>query len=425
MKGKKMKRVSMLCGILVWTIAFGASAQIRFVPDQYPTIQEAIDASDHGDIVIVSPGRYVETVDFLGKDITVRSTDPNDPQVVTGTIIDAGGKGSVVSFVNGETPLAVLQGFTITGGVGTAVPGLPATQLCGGGILCGGSSPTIIGNIIRDNLPPRSGRDSLYAGGGILCFQSQALIEANRIEGNSAQYGGGLFIIDSSAEIIGNIITRNTAEGGGGIFNDGPIGVCNNLFLANKSTVLAGAICTSGGQFFHNTIVANTGSSSVQVQSTPGSPCVLVNNVICGETQGYGIYRMSADRLAYNDVWNNKAGNYIGYMDWTGIEGNLSIDPGFLDAAAGDYRLSAGSPCVDAGDPNTANLAMAIDFDGRPRLAGEAVDIGAYELDQCRSIARAGADQHLGRPQEVTLDGTASFFCPGTGTRSYQWRQVS
>ena len=58
-------------------------------------------------------------------------------------------------------------------------------------------------------------------------------------------------------------------------------------------------------------------------------------------------------------------------------------DPGFADSAAGDYRLRAGSPLIDAGDPDSASGA---DLDGSPLIAdgngdGSARrDIGAFEL---------------------------------------------
>jgi len=61
----------------------------RLVPSQYGTIQAAIVASQDGDVVIVSPGVYPEQVNFLGKDIAVRSTDPTDEEIVTTTIIEA------------------------------------------------------------------------------------------------------------------------------------------------------------------------------------------------------------------------------------------------------------------------------------------------------------------------------------------------
>ncbi len=55
----------------------------------------------------------------MGKNITLRSTDPDDPEVVKNIIIDGGGSGSVVTFRSGEGEGAVLAGFTITGGSGT------------------------------------------------------------------------------------------------------------------------------------------------------------------------------------------------------------------------------------------------------------------------------------------------------------------
>jgi hypothetical protein len=56
-----------------------------------------------------------------------------------------------------------------------------------------------------------------------------------------------------------------------------------------------------------------------------------------------------------------------------------ATDPGAV-WVAGDYRLRADSPCVDAGDPNYAGDPNAVDLDGKTRLAGRAVDMGAYEL---------------------------------------------
>jgi hypothetical protein len=81
------------------------------VPADFPSIQAAIDYAADGDTVLVGPGTYVENIDFLGKLITVRSTDGRGV-----TTIDGGGGGSVVSFRTGETGESVLDGFTITNG---------------------------------------------------------------------------------------------------------------------------------------------------------------------------------------------------------------------------------------------------------------------------------------------------------------------
>ena len=112
-------------------------------PADFNNIQAAINDAYDGDTVIVAPGTYTgdgnRDIDFLGKPITVRSTDPEDPCVVAATVIDcediAGHRGFY--FHSGEGPNSVLSGFTIKGGR------IEDSVAEGGGILCCGSSPTI------------------------------------------------------------------------------------------------------------------------------------------------------------------------------------------------------------------------------------------------------------------------------------------
>ncbi len=107
------------------------------------------------DEIVVAEGEYFENINFLGKAVTLRSTDPNDPVVVVNTIINGGGVGSVVTCISGEWPNTVLSGFTITGGNGGGMYNLsssPTVTNCtfsgntassGGGMFNANSSPTV------------------------------------------------------------------------------------------------------------------------------------------------------------------------------------------------------------------------------------------------------------------------------------------
>ena len=69
--------------VLVSACSFAA---IHHVPDDYTTVQQAIDSCTNGDTVLLAEGTYAgngnRDIDFRGKAITVRSTDPKDMGVV-------------------------------------------------------------------------------------------------------------------------------------------------------------------------------------------------------------------------------------------------------------------------------------------------------------------------------------------------------
>jgi len=145
-----MKTLHFIPVLIVLTFfACLATAATRHVPAEYPTIQSAINDCNHGDTVIVEPNTYTgpgnRDIDFKGLAITVRSTDPCDPDVVAATVIYCNGTESEPHrgfyFHNGETQTSILEGMTITNG----------WQTEGGVIYCDGSSPTISNCVIRDN----------------------------------------------------------------------------------------------------------------------------------------------------------------------------------------------------------------------------------------------------------------------------------
>jgi hypothetical protein len=216
-----------------------AAAKTIRVPADQPRIQLAINVAALGDTVLVSPGVYRENINFIGKDIVVGSLflTTGKKNYITETVIQAD-SGSVVTFVHAKTKLAILTGFTITGGKGTKVDA-GKDFVYGGGILILGTSPVIKNNLISRNAtwPSCFGR-----GGGIAIMDSaNPLIAGNTITRNdilgpcthAAYYGGGIWVDATSNPVIGgslsdaNDIFSNSAvyglelyrEGGGNVIN--------------------------------------------------------------------------------------------------------------------------------------------------------------------------------------------------------------
>ncbi|MFC1605105.1 hypothetical protein ACFL5F_08780, partial [Planctomycetota bacterium] len=407
------------------------------VPADYAIIQQAIDGSNDGDVIIVEAGTYPENINFSGKNIALTSTDPNNPEIVASTIIDGQGRGSVVLFENGETSEAVLAGFTITGGYGTKDTTIPDADYLywGAGVCCMNASPTIKCNVITGNNGPfdMTGDDSqqwkMCYGGGIGCIQSHAIITQNIIKNNSTYAGGGLMTYMENPKITSNLIYDNSALIGGGVILLYAGELVNNTIIGNASGLNqpndAAVMDTLGGNVYT--------ASNIEV-----GQCLVVNNIICNAKSGCGIYseNIEEDIIAFNNVWNNLPGNYLGRdqnfntiydgpFDKTGLDGNISQDPLFAHSEAGDYHLLPDSPCISAGDPTFIAASGQTDIDGEDRVYAVRVDMGADEfVGPVRLVAHAGTDQYVDRRQPVTLDGSGSFFRDLRAVNAYAWTQV-
>jgi parallel beta-helix repeat protein len=258
-----------------------------FVPDDFNTIQTALDSCANGDTVVVRDGTYTgdgnRDIDFTGKAIVLMSE--NGPEV---TIIDCEGNSSEYHrgfyFHSGEDLSTVVQGFTITNGYNTY----------GGGIYCYNSSPTITGNIITDN----STREIMSGeGGGIYCTYSSPAITDNVISGNFAyQGGGGISCRNNSDPVIrGNTITGNTSSAtdwaGGGIFCDNSSPIINgNTITVNTANNIGGGIYF--GYYSYPTIEGNTITGNMAQQSGGGifgwaSDPIITGNTITGNSVTY------------------------------------------------------------------------------------------------------------------------------------------
>ncbi|MBS1854762.1 MAG: choice-of-anchor D domain-containing protein [Acidobacteria bacterium] len=377
-----------------------------------PTIQAAILSAANGDTVLVLPGTYKEHIDFSRKAITVKSV--SGPDI---TIIDGGLQpGVVVSFTQGEGPASVLQGFTIQNGAADE----------GGGITVQGASPTITGNRIVNNsgcsgagigvgfgnpiiqgntISGNKGNCGGLGGGGIeFRGASTGKVLNNVITGNSTNSDGGGVVLWAGGAVTlrDNIITGNTAGGtGGGIatVNSAPAIIAGNLIAGNKANG-AGALSFSNpyGALINNTIAGNqstnmTSSAVSGLQASFDVNSRTVGNLIIAAAGqialACGVYGQVPINGTFknNDVFSVGGGNAYqsSCVTQTGSQGNISADPQFVNAAAGNYRLQSTSPALNGGDAAAAELAST-DLDGNSRFRAGKVDMGAYEYPGATSV---------------------------------------
>jgi parallel beta-helix repeat protein len=164
----------------------------------FTTIHAAIDDANDGDEIKVAPGTYYEAINFNGKAIELRSSNPNDPNIVAATVIDGTGNYHVVQCVSGEDANTILEGFTITGGNAN---GDIFLQKYGGGMFNNGSSPTITNCIFSGNMA------SVYGGGMYNWINSNPTVANCTFSGNtSSEYGGGMYNSSSSPTFCGRSI---------------------------------------------------------------------------------------------------------------------------------------------------------------------------------------------------------------------------
>jgi len=262
--------VAIIAAVAFGFSAFGGSGAT--VPDKYATIQEAIDAAQDGDEIIVQMGVYRENIDYKGKNIIIRSIDPDDPAVVSSTIIDGDGQSSVVSFRSGEGEGAVLSGFTVIRGVG-------------GILISGGSTPLIEKCSIEDN--------SAEFGAGLFIVDSNPVIRDNQIIANRADSGGGVFIEKSTPILEGNNIARNEARMGAGLFivDSSPV-IRDNQIIANRAARLGGGFIITGDStpvINNNTIGGNfAGLNGGGFYIQESKPVIEDNTIIGNQAENGG-----------------------------------------------------------------------------------------------------------------------------------------
>lgn len=158
------------------------------------------------------------------------------------------------------------------------------------------------------------------------------------------------------------------------------ITIRNNIFQT-FSGVETGGGGNSYLRIFNNTFSGSLSSNlsfyPVGINLVDAPNCIIKNNVFY-DRPSHIIYLVGTSSQGL-DVGYDLIYRSDGQKPWGSPYPNdlWNVDPKFVNAAQNDFRLSTGSPCIDAG---TALSDVSNDFDGNPRTQGSKYDIGAYEL---------------------------------------------
>lgn len=421
-------------GAVIGLLVVGGEARgqaTHAVPSQFGSIQSAIVAAQAGDTILVDPGVYIENVSFLGKAITVRSVGGSAV-----TTIDGNQTGSCVRFVNAETRAAILDGFTLTNGSGTATQ----SGAEGGGIYCSASAPTIMNCTIVNNsatgfciacqFPP-------YVGAAISTRnQSNPKIEGCYIGPQAFGTYGVIFVRQSSIEVISSIISPGF-DLGLTIYGAGTFGGSNQVIVRNCVFEFAAYAAINFSPqsnqtmnaiverciFQNNQVAIGVGDNFVSLANIVVSECIFSGNgavpvsgsnvspwaIVCSDDQPLVLSgctvsgNLSATAVSGNvsiersivhgnaniDVSPYTVFNFtisptavdscVGVSVGLTGTGIINSDPLFVNPAGFDFRLSANSPCIDAVTSAVTILPGSVDFLGTPVPFYAAADMGAYE----------------------------------------------
>jgi hypothetical protein len=233
----------------------------------------------------------------------------------------------------------------------------------GGGLDLDNDASTVRGGEITGN---RAGG----SGGGIFTWLAPwtgTTLENILISGNRAWRGGGIFAKDNFKPLVMRgltVIDNRASKGAGLMIKTTDFTLFDSVFARNLASDSGGGVYN----FAETTpwtdpcpcppVVPDARISFVVFHENTGAATAIfdevgnlnVQNSILYASAGTSVGTSSLTPLIwrYNDT---QPATFVGMADPTGTEGNIAVDPAFVNGAALDFHLADGSACRDAGDP--------------------------------------------------------------------------
>ncbi len=260
----------------------------------------------------------------------------------------------------------------------------------GGGLNFQTSHPYIEGNTIRYNT-------NSDEGGGIYLDGKGTLINNTITHNYSKLDGGGLYIFESANHTLtGNLIAHNVSDSkGGGVFMDNYYNksyFINNTIVNNQAVTAGGILFSACNIDMHNSIIYGNKAPN-NMANEWSLEITIFHCIVQGDTSGF-----SGD---YTCTYTH----------------NTDTTPGFAIPGQ-SYRLAPGSPCINAGTPDTTGLELpAKDLLGNARISNDTIDIGAYEFHapaatpaRANSLADITLEEDFGADTLFSTDTAFSYY---------------
>jgi hypothetical protein len=335
----------------------------------YTDLQQAIFDAQSGDEIWVSQGTYIPSIDeagilpaslrlryfwlkdgvqvyggFNGTEVEFNQRDLNSQKAVLDGQVDASNKAYHVLNVSASNT-AKLDGFIVRNG-DAGIGSSEGVSNSGGGLYLSGDAQFF--NIEFEN------NIGYHHGGAVFAVGSSSTFVNCRFDGNSTTlYDGAALYAQTSANIT----------------------LYNCVLYNNTATRFGGAIALAGSSTItlQNASIAN--NTGVNVYQASTSSTINHNqSILWGNTSAIGIDTGGGSSVNFTEC----------VYQWTATGSNINADPLFVNIATGDLHLSAASPAIDAVATSPYNPYR--DIDGNYRIAGAALDMGAYEYGSIQGL---------------------------------------
>ena len=403
-----------------------------------------LDGNQTGSVVRFVNGEGVDSV-IEGFTIMNGTGTFISPEFITGGgvfIANVASPSIIGNVITGNTSSTGHGGGIGCFGAGATVTGNSITSNAGGGIYAEDSNQALV--IISNSIDTNSSNEGIAVDGVAAVMVDENTVIGNGANGIDIRFtdsvtvrnnmvtlndGQGIKVCNSDlVDLIDNTVL---AGGGDGIFSrfcgqvaavgnyiEGrDLGGANGLYIWNADFTLSEQNISGDnadrGHFYRSTAMVICRNNVSVENGTEGMTIRDCSAFVDGFTaygnpQG-GFTSVSNDFLQIrNSIFRNNGpdefqqfGGVSPNPDYCNIEGgfpgvgNIDVDPLFVDfdgpdnnpntISDNDYRLQAGSPCIDAGNSSTW-LCTDVDVNGSPRLADgllngpELVDMGAHEF---------------------------------------------